>query len=70
MDTLALIGGILFLVGLLIFSLKLMAYNRRKYDLENNLPESVRNYMTPSTVIRILALIIFIVALVIIVIAS
>ena len=70
MDTLALIGGILFLVGLLIFSLKLMAYNRRKYDLEINQPESVRNYMTPSTVIRILALIIFIVALVIIVIAS
>ena len=70
MDTLALIGGILFLVSLLIFSLKLMAYNRRKYDLENNLPESVRNYMAPSTVIRILAIIIFIVALIIIAIAA
>lgn len=70
MDTLALIGAILFLAGLLIFSLKLLAYNRRKYNLEASQPGPISSYLSPNTVIRVLALVIFIVAMIIIIISN
>lgn len=65
MDKLSLIGGILLIVGLLIFSIRLMAYNRRNYDMDDSLEENSRNYITPNLVIRILAIIIFLVAMLI-----
>ncbi len=47
-----------------------MAYNRRKYNLENNQPEASHDYLNPSIVIRILALVIFVVAMIILAIGN
>ncbi|NOZ03160.1 MAG: hypothetical protein GXO92_00930 [FCB group bacterium] len=67
MDSLTLIGSLLFLFGLLVFSAKLIAYNRKKYQIDEPHP------ITPASVnqighkmIRLLALAIFFIALVIV----
>ncbi len=67
MDTLTLIGGLLFLFGLLVFSAKLIAYNRKKYKIDEPHP------ITPASInqighrmIRLLALAVFLIALTII----
>ncbi len=70
MDTLTLIGAILFFVGLLIFSFKLMVYNRRKFGDEEQDAGPIQSSMTPSFVIRMLALAIFLIAMLIIAFAS
>ncbi|NQU27576.1 MAG: hypothetical protein HQ528_04745 [Candidatus Marinimicrobia bacterium] len=65
MNKLMVIGALLLIVGLLIFSLRLMAYNRKKYHLEETVEELKTNYINSSFIIRILSIIIFLVALLI-----
>lgn len=71
MDSLALIGSILLLAGFLLFSLRLMAYNRRKFGIPDNGPsDSLRTYLAPHNLMRILTIIIFLIALIILVLGS
>lgn len=66
MDLLTIIGGLLFFLGLFIFSIKLIAYNRRKFTSERQSNEqSFYPYRQGHLIMRILALIIFVVALII-----
>lgn len=70
MDTLTLIGALLFFVGLLIFSLKLIYYNKRRFDDDVETQGPIQSSLTPRGVIRGLALAIFLIALLILVLAS
>lgn len=65
MNTLALIGIFLFFAGLLIFSIKLIAYNRRKYSTTD---ESIPSYQSVGgmNMYRILAIVLLLTSLVII----
>ncbi len=65
MDSLTKIGAVLFIFGLLVFGLRLMTYNRKKYQLDTRTDEAPGNYISPRSVIRILSVIIFLVALLI-----
>ena len=69
MESLTKIGAVLFIFGLLIFGIKLMAYNRKKYSIESDPAETPGNYLSPRSVIRILSVIIFLVAILILVFA-
>jgi hypothetical protein len=66
MDPLTLIGAFLALFGLLVFSLKLMAYNRRKYRPDTEAEARISDVYHPGrSPLRWLALAILLVALMI-----
>lgn len=65
MNTLALIGIFLFFSGLLIFGIKLMAYNRRKY-ITTEETEPLYQSVGGMNMYRILAIVLLLTSLVII----
>ena len=67
MNTLLFIGLILFGFGLLLFSIKLMAYNRKKYEFEDSEISSDLDYskVISRNTFRLLAIVILIIMIVI-----
>ena len=67
MNTLLFIGLLLFGFGLLIFSMKLMEYNRKKYGVEDSKISSESDYskVISRNTFRLLAIVILIVMIVI-----
>jgi|TARA_Y100000031_G_scaffold154910_1_gene204086 TRAP-type C4-dicarboxylate transport system permease large subunit len=67
MNTLLFIGMLLFGFGLLIFSMKLMAYNRRKYGFEDSEISSDSDFskVISRNTFRLLAIVILIILIVI-----
>jgi hypothetical protein len=68
MNTLLFIGLLLFGFGLLIFSMKLMEYNRKKYGVEDSKISSESDYskVISRNTFRLLAIVILIIMIVII----
>jgi len=68
MNTLLFIGLLLFGFGLLIFSMKLMEYNRKKYGGEDSKISSESDYskVISRNTFRLLAIVILIIMIVII----
>ena len=68
MNTLLFIGLLLFGFGLLMFSIKLMAYNREKYEVEDAKIGSGSDYskVISRNTFRLLAIVILIIMIVII----
>ncbi len=68
MNTLLFIGLLLFGFGLLIFSMKLMEYNRKKYGVEDSKISSESDYskVNSRNTFRLLAIVILIIMIVII----
>ena len=68
MNTLLFTGLLLFGFGLLIFSVKLMAYNRKKYGVEDSRISSESDYskVISRNTFRLLAIVILIIMIVII----
>ena len=68
MNTLLFIGLLLFGFGLLIFSMKLMEYNRKKYGVEDSKINSESDYskVISRNTFRLLAIVILIIMIVII----
>ena len=66
MNTLTMIGALLLVFGLLIFSIRLLAHNRRKFSDEKEAPA---DYQPPGgmNMYRVLAIILMLTALAIIV---
>lgn len=66
MNTLSLIGSLLVVFGLLVFSIRLMAYNRKKYSNEE---ETSASYQPAGgmNMYRVLAFILMLTALAIII---
>ncbi len=67
MNTLLFIGLLLFGFGLLIFSMKLMEYNRKKYGVEDSKISSESDYskVISRNTFRLLAIVILIIMIVI-----
>ena len=67
MNTLLFIGLLLFGFGLLLFSIKLMAYNHKKYGIEDSNISSESNYskVISRNTFRLLAIVILIIMIVI-----
>ncbi len=67
MNTLLFIGLLLFGFGLLIFSMKLMEYNRKKYGVEDSKINSESDYskVISRNTFRLLAIVILIIMIVI-----
>ena len=67
MNTLLFIGLLLFGFGLLMFSIKLMAYNREKYEVEDAKISSDSDYskVISRNTFRLLAIVILIIMIVI-----
>ena len=67
MNTLLFIGLLLFGFGLLMFSMKLMAYNREKYEVEDAKISSDSDYskVISRNTFRLLAIVILIIMIVI-----
>jgi len=65
MNTLTMIGALLLVFGLLMVSIRLMAYNRKKYSAEE---ETSSSYQLPGglNMLRVLAIILILSALAII----
>jgi len=67
MNTLLFIGLLLFGFGLLLFSIKLMAYNHKKYGIEDSNISSESNYskVISRNTFRLLAIVILIIMIVV-----
>ena len=67
MNTLLFIGLLLFGFGLLIFSMKLMEYNRKKYGVEDSKISSESDYskVISRNTFRLLAIVLLIIMIVI-----
>jgi len=67
MNTLLFIGLLLFGFGLLLFSIKLMAYNQKKYGIEDPNISSESNYskVISRNMFRLLAIVILIIMIVV-----
>ncbi len=65
MNTSLFIGLILFGFGLLVFSMKLMAYNRKKYNLDDSDSELPLSKEISRSTFRLLAIVILIIMIVI-----
>lgn len=65
MDSLNILGALLLAGGLLIFGLKLLAYNRRKYQIRESHNDRYPEPYQPRQVTRLLALVLFVIALLI-----
>ncbi|SVB10855.1 uncharacterized protein METZ01_LOCUS163709 [marine metagenome] len=67
MNTLLFIGLLLFGFGLLLFSIKLMAYNHKKYGIEDSIISSESDYskVISRNTFRLLAIVILIIMIVI-----
>ena len=66
MNTLTMVGALLLVFGLLMLSIRLMAYNRKKYNVEEDTSSS---YQLPGglNMYRVLSIILILAALAIIV---
>ncbi len=61
MNSLTLIGVLFFFVGLLVFSFKLISYNRRKYSEEGE-PNSTYHPTSGMNIYRVLSIVLILMA--------